>query len=188
MVSWRGQPFWSFRGESDSLRFNRGFFGIIVPWSSPNINSQELSQNIGLDNLWAKLYLSDFCYSFVVEFLYRGLYAHHLLGFACLRCLKKSRTYSPKWWFKGVLPWYKVKKTHGQVPLSRYLTLPWSWLSSCLKKTPRTKSKPSGIHQKTGKLSIIAQWLYEAKMSLGGNHQRHLMLAKKVGARADGYK
>lgn len=37
----------------------------------------------------------------------------------------------------GVLPWYKVQKTHGQVPLSRssvpfsgtYLSL-WSWLSS----------------------------------------------------------
>ena len=42
--------------------------------------------------------------------------------------------------------------------------------------------------QKTGKLAIIAQRLYEAKMSLGGNHQRHLMLAKKVGARGDRYK
>ena len=27
-------------------------------------------------------------------------------------CLEKGKTYSPKWWVHGVLPWYCCKKTH----------------------------------------------------------------------------
>lgn len=101
MVSWRGQPFWSFRGESfscDSIREIRHH----RPRSSPYINSQELKWQLRLRQPLREVVLPDFCYSFVAEFLYRGLYAHHLFGLACLRCLRKGRTYHPKWWCKMV--------------------------------------------------------------------------------------
>lgn len=65
--------------------------------------------------------------------------------------------------------------------LSGTLSLDLVVVKFLVQKNISHKSKPSSFHQNTGKLSIIAQRLYEAKMSLGGNHQRHLMLAEKSG-------
>ena len=74
------------------------------------------------------------CNPFAANYLEKGQSSHKPSFWICLTCLEKLekvKTYSPKWWCDGDLPWYKVK-------IPSHFGVPWAILVENFRKCLKT--------------------------------------------------